>query len=190
MNRSRRRWILAIISALIVGLSVVYAVWMVHRANQAPIDTVPLNDAMKSAVSLRLEAAKSVFQVGLLVFGALFGLVFASEKRRISLTDKPELCLFVVGTLAMLLSFLSYLRYSFELSVMQADAAVAMEKLRDETPQGSTAGSEKLVAYVPDFFGERIDVLLSTENLFLVVGCVVAALTFISVTFLKKEEPI
>jgi hypothetical protein len=189
MNSGHRwtwRWLLTSICSLACVAAMVYAAWKWRESRRAPVEMIPFNDVVKAAITLRLDTAKSLFQVALLVFAALWGLLFAKkEAARIVFSDTPELVLFGLGNVVLLLSLGSYLAYALELSVIQGDAGVIAEKLKQDP---SLPKQQTETPLIPDVFGDRIDYHLFSQICFLVTGCFATTLTFASATFFKETQ--
>jgi hypothetical protein len=69
------------------------------------VEGMVLNDATQKAVELRLSQSESLYQVAGLFLAALCGLVIAKkEDTRISLSDRPEVLMFLVASGSLLTS--------------------------------------------------------------------------------------
>lgn len=168
---SARRLFFAL-SALILLLVLSYVIFRkVYPAYPVNlIDDVFLNDLIKAAIEVRLEQTKSLFELGLLLLGALWALLIAKkDEARIVLSDRPEVGMFLCASTLLLLSLLCHLLYAQEIT----DILSLAGKLADEKPS------------LPDIFNSNINYLFLAQCWFLVGGLVVAVLTLVSAHKLK-----
>src|SRR5438128_2176000 len=110
------RWLVAGVSVVVWLATLVYMFAVARDAGGTGFGKLPFNDVVKGAVQLRLDTSRSLFQVTLLIFGALWGLIVTREGLRHKVSDsKPEFILFAVANLCLLLSSYAYLRYSMRI---------------------------------------------------------------------------
>jgi len=137
----------------------------------------PYNDLTDGGMQAKLNLSNNLFQVTLLLSAALAGLMIARDNEaHLVLGKLPELIMFILAVLLLLLSFVSHLLFFNEVSYLYFLAG----KLYDPTRPS-----------VPDITDQNVSFLLSNQLEYLVVGMVLVALTFFSAHNLtrKKNKP-
>jgi len=170
--RYRTRVALAIFAVFILVLLIVTAVPKYISVRRDPnVADKPYNELIKSAVDTRIDQSKALFQVGLLMTAALWGLLIAKEQEaKLVLSDRPELWMFVCASLLLLVSFVCHISY--------LEVVAYFYHL----------GGEQYVpnnASLPDMFDPKVDFLYEHQIWFLVAGFTTAAVTLISAHQLK-----
>jgi hypothetical protein len=101
------RWLLCI-GSLIVAAITTYKAWE-DKALIPPtqrIDAIKYSDPLKAAIDANIDQSKGLFDVGLLLLGALWALVIAKkDEGRIALGDVPEVIMLLSASALLLLSF-------------------------------------------------------------------------------------
>jgi hypothetical protein len=196
-QRLMRRWVLAGVTAAVGTSLVLYLLLTIQSAGDSGFGKLPFNDVVKGAIQLRLETSRSMFQVTIVVFGALWGLIITKEGVRHSFTDsQPEFLLFTIANACLLFSAYGHLRYSMRLAEVQADAGTLAEKRKAleaaerpvEENRARDAPAREPVPDIPDIFAPRINRILDLQMWLFGVGCVFVLLTFVSANFLKEAS--
>ncbi len=153
---------------MLVGLGVVMAgivMWQVLRsavsARQDLAQTVPFDERVKSAFDLRQETSRGLFEVTILLTGALWGLVIA--RGSFSSWGRQEAILFVLANAGLLFSLSSHLMHSMDMTRFLTDAAVLTGK-----------------ALVPDFFGQKLGFKFDWQVASFFSGAITTGLVFLS----------
>jgi hypothetical protein len=134
-------------------------------------DTRAYNELTKNAVDLGIDQSKSLFQLGLLILGSLWALVFAKkDETKILLSDTPEVIMFVTATLLLLFSEICHLIYLGHVRYFLAVGSTFLEK---ENPT------------IPDLWASPLANQVSAQVVFFGVGALIALLTLISAHRLK-----
>src|SRR5438132_13708684 len=93
----------AFVALAAAGVAAYYAYDLGHYANQVlgnrvTVQSMKYNERTKAAIDVRLDQGRSLFQLGLLVTGALWGLVIAKpDETRILLRHWPEIVRFILA---------------------------------------------------------------------------------------------
>jgi hypothetical protein len=113
-RHSEFRWSLAAASACISVL--ILASTLVDWATASLAEGIvlkPFNEALKEGVQIKLGISSNLFQLGVLITGALWALMIAKEDEAgLVLKDRPEIIMFVCASLLLLTSLLSYIIYT------------------------------------------------------------------------------
>ena len=173
-NRHRKlRWILAATSLTV--LAVILAFTLINWATTSLSEGIELkqfNEALKESVQIRLSISGNLFQLAVLITGALWGVVIAKEDESgIVFADRPEIIMFFCASLLLLTSLLSYIIYSYRVAYIY--------ELADQTNQPGTP------IMVGDFFNPIINNFFAYQIMNLVAGLSIAIATLISAHKLK-----
>lgn len=178
-TRGRSRWCVVAIGVAVTLLSVWFALWPSWASRQALFDPIPFNDVVKSAIELRLETSRSLLQMCLLSFAALWGFFITKEGVPHKVSESiQEFILFAGANIAMIASMFCHVWYSITVARYQADAGVMAEQTRD-------GGASPII---PDVFGPRINFLFDLQLWLLLTGLALVCLTAISLYFIKRTE--
>lgn len=175
--RSRLRLVLALFA---LGLSVLvvtrgYLVKLANVDSKTTLESRAYNELTKAAIELRVDEAKSLFQLSLLVIAALWGLIIAKkDEAHLTLGDGPELTMFLCASAMLLLSLWWHISYLDSISDAYKTA-------------GATCVTEKTQC-IPDVFDTAINDLFRYQEQFLGVGSLLAVLTLFSAHQLKGRE--
>lgn len=168
------RWALAIISAIL--LTLILAFTLINWATTSISEGIVLkqfNEALKESVQIRLGISSNLFQLAVLITGALWGVVIAKEDESgIVLSDRQEMIMFSCASLLLLTSLLSYIIYSSRVAYIY--------ELADQTSQ---PGSPIMIG---DFFNPVINNFFGYQIVNLVFGIAIALVTMISSHKLKQ----
>ena len=131
----------------------------------------PYNDLTDGGIQAKLTLSNNLFQVTLLVSAALAGLMIARDKEAgFVLSKPPEIIMFVVAGLLLLLSFVSHALYVNEISYLYFLAG----KFADKTSPS-----------MPDVADDNVSFLLKKQLDYFMAGAVLVAVTFLSAHVLK-----
>jgi hypothetical protein len=131
---------------------------------------LPFNDATKASLQLRLDQSQSLFQLGLLIMGALWALIFAKAgEAKLVLSDTPELVMFACANV--ILVFFHWLRLRYLGSVGY------ILHLAGKTSEGKS---------MPNIFDSPVNSQFDAQYYFLVWACVVAICSLLSAHRLKE----
>jgi hypothetical protein len=172
-SHKRLRWALAIISAVLLVL--ILASTLINWATTSLSEGIVLkqfNEALKESVDIRLGISSNLFQLAVLITGALWGVVIAKEDESgIVFADRQEIIMFSCASLLLLASLLSYIIYSSRVAYIY--------ELADQTnPPGATL-------MIGDFFNPIINNFFGYQITNLVFGIAIALVTLISSHKLK-----
>lgn len=132
------------------------------------LKSIPMNDATRAAVQLRIDQSVRLFQLGFLVTGGLWGIVLA-KKDEITLTtaDVPEILMFSVST--SLLIGLDWLHVSYLGSV------------------GYWLHFAGTMGKMGDIFDSTINLQYDAQSWFLGSGFIIAVFTLFSAHRLRRS---
>lgn len=132
----------------------------------------PFNDMTNSGIQARLNMSNSWFQAGLLIAAAIIGFLFAKRgEADLIVREKPEIVMGVSAILLLLTSFASHVLYLNEISYVYL--------LGGEVDDDS----------LPDILDWKINYLFTNQFSSLILGTLLALITFISAHFLKGKKP-
>jgi hypothetical protein len=114
------RWILAVgaaaVSVLILGFTLFD--WATTSLAEG-IVLKPFNEALKEGITIKLGISSNLFQLAVIVTGALWALVIAKEDEAgIVLANRPEVVMFVCASALLLTSLLAYAVYTARVSYL------------------------------------------------------------------------
>src|SRR5207245_1594628 len=123
------------------------------------------NELTQHAIEINIEQSRSLFQVSLLILGALWGLIVATEtKARITRRDYPEIWMFVCANLLLVLSFLWH--------------SIYLAGISDAYKVAATTCAE-VSKCIPDVLDDQIHHVFKYQRAFLVAGVVVSVLSLL-----------
>lgn len=163
------RWAIVAASSILI-LYMAAVTWIAYRdSKDQPPETRLFDDPVKESLAIRLDASRNLFQVGLLLAGALWALYIGkTEETKVDLTQTPELILFLLCNFCFLISFYSHYEYTDRLSTWINSAVISGEKIE-----------------IPDIDAPRLTNLLDRQTDFFQIGCGLALLTFVSGRYLR-----
>jgi hypothetical protein len=134
------------------------------------------NDLTDGGIQAKLTLSTNVFQITLLISAALAGLMIArDEEAGFVLGSKPELIMFVLASLLLLMSFVSHAFFLTEISYLYFLAG----KLFDAAHPS-----------MPDVADSNVNFLLNYQLVYLLVGLLLTFFTFFSAHVLKgRRQP-
>jgi hypothetical protein len=164
------------LSCLIGAVICLYLAWE-DKSRIPPLDrieAIPYRDLVKAAIDANLAQSTGLFDVGLLLLGALWGLVIAKkDEGRITAGDFPELIMFLCASGLLLLSFLWHDYY--------------LENLAGAYDLASRNCVQANMACFPDVLGvPNVEYLRNYQQIFLVLGGGIALVTIVSAHHLKE----
>lgn len=170
---------LAVVAVLITLASLVATVYFVINVRiDNGILPLPFNDVSSKSIDARLGVAQTLFQLALLMIGALWALIIAKKDEvQIVFAEPAEVWMFISASIVLLLSICSYGFYLNKISNQFADAARSLGK--SELP---------LPLSVPDIFDQNVNYLFVVQILSLVAGIVNGVLTLVSAHKLKGRQ--
>lgn len=140
------------------------------------IQPLVFNDVTNKSLDARMVLAQSLFQVALIMIGALWGLVIAKEGEIQSVfREKAEMTMFLSASIVLLVSVFSYALYLDKISHQFVDAVRAWSR-----------SDIQLQITVPDVFDQNVDYLFTLQYVSLAAGIVNGVLTLISTHKLRK----
>ncbi|MBC8030544.1 MAG: hypothetical protein H7Z16_10575 [Pyrinomonadaceae bacterium] len=138
------------------------------------IENLPFNEVTSKSIDTQFELSQTLFQIALLMTGALWGLVIAKKDEiKLVFSELSEVVMFLSSSVVLLLSVGSYGFYLWKVSHYFADASVA-----------ATKGG--LGPYVPDIFDQDISYLFLCQIVSLVAGIFNGVLTLVSAHNLRE----
>jgi len=105
-------------------------------SGNAQIKAVPYTEPTKAAVAQKLEGAKGMFQITMLVMAVLWGLLIAKKDERalfFSGSHRQEVFLFITANLLFLASAYCYSGYTDAMSSVHVQGQVELEDPKDIT---------------------------------------------------------
>ncbi|MCE9566537.1 MAG: hypothetical protein K8U57_31320 [Planctomycetes bacterium] len=144
-------------------------------SGNAVIDSVHYTDAVKAAITQKLEGAKGLFQASLVVLGILWGLVIAKkDDRALRITDRPEMIMFLSANVLFLVSGYCYSAYTDAMATVHAAGPVEYEDPKDLT--------------IMDFRDSRIDNLYVWQRGVWVAAMIVTAIALFCSHVVKEHS--
>jgi|RhiMetdeSRZDD1v2_1073273.scaffolds.fasta_scaffold844070_1 hypothetical protein len=179
-NYKNLRNVLAIVTIMLAAVCLIANIyfWFTVRFDLG-IRPLPFNEITSKSIDARLILAQSLFQVALLMLGALWGLVIAKKDEiQILFGDKPETVMFFSASVVLLMSVLSYGIY---LTKISSQFAIAV-RLLDSSPV-------PLPLSIPDVFDQNVEYLFKLQLAGLVAGIVNGVVTLFSAHKLRGALP-
>jgi hypothetical protein len=169
----RFRRLLAGLSATFLIATLTITVYKAASTSLAEgLDDIPYNELTNESIKGRVEFSRSLFQVGLLVTAALWGLIIGKkDEAGIVLSDGPEIVMFISAS-ALLVSSLIF--HSIYLHYVSSIYALAGHVLSKTDPT------------IADVFNPNINNFYIFQIGYLVLGFIVAVVTLVSAHKLKE----
>lgn len=164
-------------TVLLAGACLITAVFL-SQTVEVDLGILPLtfNDVTNKSLDARMVLAQSLFQVALLMIGALWGLVIAKQGEiQIVFHERAETTMFVSASIVLLVSVFAYAIYLQKISDQFVDAVRAWSKSDIQLP-----------VTVPDVFDQNVDYLFTLQWVSLAAGIINGVLTLISAHKLRK----
>lgn len=173
-TKSQARGTLAVATVAITLFCVVATIIISRNVSLAKgIPDIPFNDLSAKSFEMRLSLSENLFQLALLMLGALWGLVIAKkDEAQIVFSKAPEVILFVGASLLLIFSAVAYSLYVNKLTGYFSDAAIS-------------AGGGDLS--LPNIFDQNVNYLFVIQILNLVAGVMNGIFTLFSAHKLKED---
>ena len=177
-NKTIRR-ILAFVTAFVAVACLVTAVVFVLSVRiDEGIPPLLMDEVTTKSIDARLVLAQSLFQVALLMVGALWGIVIAKAGEiQIVFKERFEAVMFFSASFVLLLSIFCYGIYLDKITHQFAEAVRA----RSKSPIA-------IAVFIPDVFDQNVDYLFKLQLVSLAAGILNGALTLISAHRLKENS--
>ena len=162
---------LAVLTALIAVACLTTTVFFVLGVSiNEGIPPLLMDDVTTKSIDARLILAQSLFQVALLMVGALWGIVIAKpgEIQLVS-SDKHQMLMFASASIVLLVSIFCYGIYLNKITGQFAEAVRSRSK-----------SAVTLAAFIPDVFDQNVNYLFKLQFWTLVAGIVNGVLTLVS----------
>jgi hypothetical protein len=179
----RGRIFLAAISILILFGILIYVLRGVIDASgpEYIFRDKPFNELTKAGVDIRLDQSRNLFQIGILILGAIWGLLIAKKgEAALVFKDYQEVIMTVCASILLCASLICHTLYISRITEIYSDAGEIAGK------QAQIASSGHLQQSIPDIFEPNINYMFVSQALFLVSGVIVALITFVSAHKLKE----
>lgn len=166
------RWGFAVLFIILALAMMIYTVesYLNLSIREGLID-IPYNELTKAGIDSKLKISETLFQLGLLMLAALWGLIIAKkDEAGIVFSINPELLTFICASLLLLFSLFSYTLYLKAIAGGFADSGLAFEE------------TEKTII---NLFDPKFDYLFNCQFYNLIAGVVVAIFTLFSANKLK-----
>lgn len=161
-NYKKIRAFLAVASIVLFFSMAIYA-WSNWEELSSTRD-IEFNDIVKAAVQLKIEQSRGMFQLSLLILGAMWTLMLAKpSEASIALSDVPELTMFCVVNLFLLTSCWYHIKYVENITQILA-----------------IAGAIKVSPSIPDILRSGMNSPYQFQQWFLISGSFVGAIAFFS----------
>jgi len=167
------RWGLAIFSAVVLVITLLFTLysWATTSISEG-IAEIPFNDILSKSIEIRIGLAGNLFQITVIITGALWGVVIAKVDEAETVFALPqEIIMFVCASLILLSSLLSYIIYTYRVSYIYGIAGQIYHK---DNPQ------------MGDVFNPIINNFFVYQSWHFGLGCLVALITLISAHILRK----
>ena len=200
-KRKKLRSSLAVLSLLILLVILGYAIRIAYVTSgpHYVLGSRPFNDLTEAAIDIRLDQARNMFQIGLAIIVALWGLLIARKEEALLVSeDWQELCMSISAAFLLGGSSVYHLLYMNKLTDLYKSAGiVAGRKLEDKAhvidkyiiKNDSTIIKQDSnideMTNIPDIFDLGVNYLFVAQSSFLAAGIAVAILAFISAHKLK-----
>lgn len=167
------RWFLSILCLLVFTYALIYTLHRNYAISPLEgVDDRPFNELTSESIKTQVEFSRSLFEVGLLVTGALWALIIAKkDEAGVVLDDHPELIMFISASLLLLLSLICHAMYLKEIEYVLGVSGRAFNEKRPS---------------VLDIFNPNIHYLFSSQAWFLGAGIIIAITTLFSAHRLKE----
>ena len=174
---SKKKFARSGLTAIAVASTVGCLAVILYNVNKVSIDfgiePLPFNDLTSKSIDLQVDLSRTLFQIALVMTGALLGLVIAKEDEVKIVFSKPhEAIMFFCASFLLLLSMSSYGYYISTISNYFADAVAASKN--------------QLPISIPNIFNQNVNYLFDLQLVSLIAGIVSGVLTFVSAHKLRK----
>lgn len=172
-HRSLRLFLAAASLALVV-VTVTFTIYKFTTTSLVSgLADIKFNELTNESIKNRIDFSRSLFQIGLLILGALWGLVIAKkDEAGILFADRPEWIMFLSASILLLASLVDHSLYLHDVSGILAIAGETYD------------GVEKSM---PDVFDPNINNFYMFQIAHLALGFLVAMLTLLSAHKLKEN---
>jgi hypothetical protein len=179
---SRWTWLRLLLAILCVLLLVFILSSALIAKRKIPqltaVRTLQYNDLTKAALDVRITSSKGLLDLDLIFLAALWALVIAKkDETRIGFGDWPELTMFCVASLLLILSFVWHDFYVNNLGDAYLMGARSVPR---------STGMEAVPLGIPDVFNQAYDYLFTFQVRFLIVGGMASILTLFSAHRLRS----
>ncbi len=184
---TKNRWILAIISVLVVLSMLVFFIYMYYSSgDHNTFGPLAFTDAIEAAVEIRLEHSRILFQFNLGIIGGLSGLLIAKpEEAGLVLKDRPEIIMLISSAALLLLAVACHLVYIETIMEVYISAVPAKSPLQSTDLLSAKSIQEESELMIPDLFNDNVQYIFTAQQAFLSTGLLLAILTFYSAHKLK-----
>ena len=163
-------------SVITIGFIITTVVIVARVSIAGGINDLPFNELTKKSVETRLDLSRSLFELALLMLGALWALVIAKkDEAQIVLSKPSEALMFLGASLLLLLSVSSHAVYLNNVTRYLADAAASSK---------SGAGVN-LDLSLPNIFDRNVNYVFVIQIINLIAGVFNAIATIFSAHKLK-----
>jgi hypothetical protein len=140
------------------------------------VSAIAYTDPVKSAITQKVDGAKSVLQASFLVFAVLWGVILAKKgEGKLLLGDWPELAMFFAANFCFLISWTYYLNYADSMAAIQSQADTS---LNPDDPKEQV---------IPDYRTDIIGVLPDRQYTIFVLALAATGVTLLSAHLLKES---
>lgn len=166
--------VLALSSVTVLAIFLYCVVQSGRKAwREHSIEKLVKNDLIMSSLEVRQKTSEGIYELGLLLTGALWALLIAKkDETGIVLSDRPEMIAFVCTSLLLIISSISHYLYLEALSVSYFNGGKIFE-------DGGT---------LPNLFDPKFESLYICQIWSLACGALFAVLTILSAHWLKEPE--
>lgn len=177
--KKKIRRILAFVTAFVAVTCLVIAVVFVLSIRiDEGIPPLLMDEVTTKSIDARLVLAQSLFQVALLMVGALWGIVIAKPgESQLVFKEKFEMVMFLSASVVLLTSIICY--------------GIYLEKITDQFAEAVRARSKSPIAlavFVPDVFDQNLNYLFVLQSVSLGGGLLNGVLTLFSTHRLRKTH--
>lgn len=178
-KRQLIRKVLAVLTALIAVACLTTTVIFIRGAKiMEGIPPLLMDDVTTKSIDARLVLAQSLFQVALLMVGALWGIVIAKPGEiQIVFRKSLEILMFISASVVLFVSIVCYGFYLDTITNLFAGAVRARSK-----------SAIPIAAFIPDVFDQNVDYLFTLQFVSLGAGIVNGVLTLISAHRLRGDN--
>jgi hypothetical protein len=179
-ERQTTRKILAVFTALVaVACLTTTVVFVLTVRIDAGIPPLLVDDVTTKSIDARLVLAQSLFQVALLMVGALWGIVIAKPGEiQIVFRRNAEIVMFVSASVVLLVSIISYGFYLNKITHQFAEAV-----------RSRSNSAIPIAAFIPDVFDQNVNYLFTLQFVSLAAGILNGVLTLFSAHRLRGDNP-
>ena len=179
-KRQTTRKLLAVFTALTaVACLTATVVFVLSVRIDGGIPPLLMDDVTTKSIDARLVLAQSLFQVALLMVGALWGIVIAKPGEiQIVFRRNAEIVMFVSASVVLLVSIISYGFYLNKITHQFAEAV-----------RSRSNSAIPIAAFIPDVFDQNVNYLFTLQFVSLAAGILNGVLTLFSAHRLRGDNP-